>query len=73
MTDLNGKVAIVTGAAGGIGSATVALLLERGARVLAVDSADAGLAELSAAHSDDAPATHRAASCSPLRSKVLAR
>jgi NAD(P)-dependent dehydrogenase (short-subunit alcohol dehydrogenase family) len=34
---LSGKVAIVTGAAGEIGSATIRLLAERGARVVAVD------------------------------------
>jgi NAD(P)-dependent dehydrogenase (short-subunit alcohol dehydrogenase family) len=40
MTDrirLDGKVAVVTGAAGVIGSATIRLLAERGARVVAVD------------------------------------
>lgn len=37
MTDLSGKVAIVTGAAGGIGRATAQLLARRGAAVLAVD------------------------------------
>ncbi|ABQ68029.1 short-chain dehydrogenase/reductase SDR [Rhizorhabdus wittichii RW1] len=35
--DLAGLVAVVTGAAGGIGAATAAQLAERGARVLAVD------------------------------------
>lgn len=34
---LNGKVALVTGAAGDIGSATIRLLLARGARVVGVD------------------------------------
>src|SRR3977135_4470779 len=40
MTDrirLDGRVAVVTGAAGFIGSATIRLLAERGARVVAVD------------------------------------
>jgi NAD(P)-dependent dehydrogenase (short-subunit alcohol dehydrogenase family) len=40
MTDrirLDGKVAVVTGAAGFIGSATIRLLAERGARIVAVD------------------------------------
>jgi NAD(P)-dependent dehydrogenase (short-subunit alcohol dehydrogenase family) len=37
MGDLDGKAAIVTGAAGGVGRATVRLLSERGARVVAVD------------------------------------
>ena len=36
---LTGKVAIVTGAAGGIGGATVARLVEEGCRVVAVDAA----------------------------------
>ena len=35
--DFSGKLAIVTGAANGIGAATAQLLLERGARVFAVD------------------------------------
>jgi 3-oxoacyl-[acyl-carrier protein] reductase len=35
---LSGKVAIVTGAAGGIGGATVARLVEEGCRVVAVDT-----------------------------------
>ena len=34
---LDGKVAVVTGAAGVIGSATMRLLAERGARIVAVD------------------------------------
>jgi len=42
---LDGKVAVVTGAASGIGLATVALFVERGARVLAADlDAEAGQA-----------------------------
>src|SRR5258708_18914098 len=46
MTDrvLNGKVALVTGAASEIGTATIQLLAERGARIVAVDRDDAGLA-----------------------------
>ena len=35
--DLSGKVAVVTGAGGGIGSATCELLAERGAKVVATD------------------------------------
>jgi NAD(P)-dependent dehydrogenase (short-subunit alcohol dehydrogenase family) len=41
MTDrirLDGKVAVVTGAAGVIGTATIRLLAERGARIVAVDA-----------------------------------
>jgi NADP-dependent 3-hydroxy acid dehydrogenase YdfG len=34
---LDGKVAIVTGAAGVIGTATIRLLAERGAKIVAVD------------------------------------
>jgi NAD(P)-dependent dehydrogenase (short-subunit alcohol dehydrogenase family) len=37
MTMLAGKVVVITGAGGGIGSATAALLAERGARVVAAD------------------------------------
>jgi NAD(P)-dependent dehydrogenase (short-subunit alcohol dehydrogenase family) len=40
---LDGKVAVVTGAAGVIGSATVRLLAERGARIVAIDRREAGL------------------------------
>src|SRR5262245_60003327 len=36
-SELEGRVAIVTGAAGGVGRATVALLADRGARVVAED------------------------------------
>ncbi|MEV6850717.1 2,3-dihydro-2,3-dihydroxybenzoate dehydrogenase [Actinoplanes sp. NPDC051411] len=39
---MEGKVALVTGAAGGIGAATVRALAERGARVAAVDREAAG-------------------------------
>jgi NAD(P)-dependent dehydrogenase (short-subunit alcohol dehydrogenase family) len=42
---LEGKRAIVTGAASGIGRAAAALFAAEGARVLAVDVAEAGLAE----------------------------
>src|ERR1700744_6779984 len=46
MTDrirLDGRVAVVTGAAGVIGSATIRLLAERGARIVAVDRRQADL------------------------------
>ena len=46
MTSLKDKVAIVTGASGGIGLATSKLLAEAGARVLAVDKDEAQLSEL---------------------------
>lgn len=45
---LDGKVAIVTGAAGDIGSETVALMLARGASVVGVDADAAALARLRA-------------------------
>src|SRR3954471_14884714 len=41
---LDGRVAVVTGAAGGIGPATSRLLAERGARVVAVDRREQDLA-----------------------------
>ncbi|MBI1211466.1 MAG: glucose 1-dehydrogenase [Alphaproteobacteria bacterium] len=46
---LNGRVAIVTGAASGIGRATAQLFAQEGAQVLAVDLAGKGIAE---AHKD---------------------
>ena len=42
MRDMEGRVALITGAAGHIGSATARKLTERGARIVAVDRADAG-------------------------------
>jgi NAD(P)-dependent dehydrogenase (short-subunit alcohol dehydrogenase family) len=42
MSDLRGLVALVTGGGSGIGAATVRLLLERGARVAALDLDTAG-------------------------------
>jgi NAD(P)-dependent dehydrogenase (short-subunit alcohol dehydrogenase family) len=41
---LDGRVAVVTGAAGVIGSATMKLMAERGARIIAVDRREADLA-----------------------------
>lgn len=46
---LDGRVAVVTGAAGGIGSAIVGRLTEGGARVLAVDADGEGLERLATA------------------------
>jgi NAD(P)-dependent dehydrogenase (short-subunit alcohol dehydrogenase family) len=46
MAKLKDAVVILTGAAGGIGRATTQALVDRGARVLAVDRDEAGLAEL---------------------------
>jgi NAD(P)-dependent dehydrogenase (short-subunit alcohol dehydrogenase family) len=46
MQSLNGKTALVTGAAGGIGRELVSALLAAGANVMAADIADAGLAAL---------------------------
>lgn len=45
---LAGKVALVTGAAGGVGAAVARLLTEEGARVIATDRPDANLAPLAA-------------------------
>jgi 2-hydroxycyclohexanecarboxyl-CoA dehydrogenase len=44
--DLTGRTALVTGAAGGIGSGIVAALLDAGAHVVAADLTSAGLAAL---------------------------
>ncbi|HEX7936846.1 MAG TPA: SDR family NAD(P)-dependent oxidoreductase, partial [Paraburkholderia sp.] len=41
MSDLQGKVAIVTGGAAGIGRATARLFAQAGARVVVADSAEA--------------------------------
>src|SRR5690606_15229558 len=50
---LKGKIAFVTGAAGGIGAAVVRLLLDEGARVLATDSDDQALARVFPQNRDD--------------------
>ncbi|MBS9475919.1 2,3-dihydro-2,3-dihydroxybenzoate dehydrogenase [Ancylobacter radicis] len=49
---LNGKLALVTGAAGGIGAAVVRLLVEEGARVVATDSDEAGVKALASEFGD---------------------
>ena len=49
---LNDKIALVTGAAAGIGQATARLFAERGARVVATDVDAGGLAETGAAFPD---------------------
>lgn len=48
MTSLEGQVAIITAAGGGIGQETARLFVERGARLLATDIDEAGLAETAA-------------------------
>lgn len=55
MTQLQGKVAIVTGAAGEIGAAVTGAMLGRGAAVVAIDADEAGLAALRAQNADAAP------------------
>ena len=52
--DFRGQRCLVTGAAGGIGSAIVAGLLRCNARIVAVDSSEGGLAALCAGHSGSA-------------------
>ncbi|WP_432974471.1 SDR family NAD(P)-dependent oxidoreductase [Dactylosporangium sp. CA-233914] len=47
MMRFDGKVAVVTGAASGLGAATAKRLSAEGAKVVAVDRSEAGLAELS--------------------------
>ena len=51
---LDGKVAVITGAAGGIGGATARLFLDLGAKVMLVDRNAAGLGETQAALGSDA-------------------
>ena len=46
MADLNGKTALVTAAANGIGRASALALAQAGARVIATDIDEAGLAEM---------------------------
>lgn len=46
MSALEGKVAVVTGGAGGIGAATVASLAEAGARVVVADVSEKAIAEV---------------------------
>ena len=50
--DFSGKVAVVTGAARGVGRATVAAFVHAGARVIAADRDAVGLAETCAPHGD---------------------
>jgi NAD(P)-dependent dehydrogenase (short-subunit alcohol dehydrogenase family) len=54
--DYSGRVAVVTGAARGVGRAIVAAFVEAGARVVAADRDAEGLAETVAAHGDAAVA-----------------
>jgi NAD(P)-dependent dehydrogenase (short-subunit alcohol dehydrogenase family) len=49
MNDLGGKVAVITGAAGGFGRVLVRAFLDAGTRVAALDVDEGGLRELSAA------------------------
>jgi len=54
---LDGRVALITGAATGIGESCTRLMLAEGARVVAADVDEAGLARLAAEHERDALAT----------------
>jgi len=55
MRRLEGKVAIVTGGAGGIGAATGRLFCEEGAKTVLVDLADSPLAEVAQRIRDEVP------------------
>ena len=61
MARLDGKVAIVTGAASGIGAGTAAVFAEHGARLVLVDRDSAGLESVRARL--DAPASPAIAVC----------
>ena len=69
MTDLTGKCALVTGAAGGIGATVVTALRDRGAKVAVADRDPSGVAAdaylpgnlLDPAYADGLPAAARAA------------
>lgn len=57
MKDMEGKVALITGAAGHIGSATARKLAERGARIVAVDRPEADWARFAGALPDSVQIT----------------
>lgn len=61
---LDGKVALVTGAAGGIGAAIVGLLNEMGATVVATDVSETGLVALPQNRRGGPPITADLSSCS---------
>ncbi len=54
MTELAGKVAVITGAAGGIGAATARLMHARGARLVLADLDESALAKLASEFGEDA-------------------
>jgi 3alpha(or 20beta)-hydroxysteroid dehydrogenase len=58
MARLDGKIALVTGAARGLGAAITAALVRDGARVLACDVLDDFGAEMAAGHGDKVQYTH---------------
>ena len=62
---LDGKIALVTGAAGVIGTATMRLLAERGARIVAVDRQEGPLKDAVASLPASADALAIAADVTP--------
>ncbi|OCC23022.1 hypothetical protein MB02_14470 [Croceicoccus estronivorus] len=67
---LEDKVALVTGAGAGIGQATARLFAQRGARVIATDIDEAGLAETAGGHDNIVALTSDATSTAEIEKAV---